>query len=416
MPSPLTLLLAALLRRPTATATSLARGEGDAAASRRLRPAEAVPGLVDHHDVDGSCRKLVAASGEAGWLKACVPADQGGLYPALDVRTLCITRATLAYVEGLADFAFAMQGLGTGVVSLFGTPRNRRRSAAARRSPRRQGHRRLRPDRARSPAPTSRRSPLHRRAGRHPTMCGSTGEKTWISNGGIADRMSSSARTGEAPGARGLSAFLVEADTPGLSIAERLDTIAPHPLARLAFDGCRVPLSNARIGKPGGGFKPSPWRPRHLPLRRWRRRPRHGHCRALDEATRRAKSSIMFGAPLADLQLTQAALADSVAELEAAALLVFRAAWAKDQGKPRITKRGGHRQDGRHRERPEGHRPGDPGLRRPDGVKKGEKVEELYREIRALRIYEGATEVQKVVIARAHLAEAEAAAHSKAAG
>ncbi len=370
--------------------------------------ARTVPGLVDHHDVDGSCRKLVAAMGEAGWLKACVPADQGGLYPALDVRTLCITRATLAYVEGLADFAFAMQGLGTGVVSLFGTPEQKALCCP----PVREG-KAIAAFALSEPDAGSDVAAMSTTATRLDDGWRLDGVKTWISNGGIADRYVVFARTGEAPGARGISAFIVPADAPGLSIAERIDVIAPHPLATLLFEDCRLP-ADALIGKPGGGFAMAManldiFRPTVAAAALGM------GLRALDEATRRAKSRIMFGAPLADLQLTQAALADSVAELEAAALLVFRAAWAKDQGKPRITREAAI---AKMVATENAQKVIDRAIQVFGGlgVKKGEKVEELYREIRALRIYEGATEVQKVVIARAHLAEAEAAAQSKAAG
>jgi acyl-CoA dehydrogenase len=366
-----------------------------------------VPGLVDHHDVDGSCRRLVAAMGEAGWLKACVPAEQGGLYPALDVRTLCITRATLAYVEGLADFAFAMQGLGTGVVSLFGTEAQKALCCP----PVRDG-KAIAAFALSEPDAGSDVAAMSTTATRLADGWRLDGVKTWISNGGIADRYVVFARTGEAPGARGISAFIVPADAPGLSIAERIDVIAPHPLATLLFEDCRLP-ADALIGKPGGGFAMAManldiFRPTVAAAALGM------GLRALDEATRRAKSRVMFGAPLADLQLTQAALADSVAELEAAALLVFRAAWAKDQGKPRITKEAAI---AKMVATENAQKVIDRAIQVFGGlgVKKGEKVEELYREIRALRIYEGATEVQKVVIARAHLAEAEAAA-SKAAG
>ncbi|AVO43945.1 acyl-CoA dehydrogenase family protein [Phreatobacter cathodiphilus] len=369
--------------------------------------ARTVPGLVDHHDVDGSCRRLVAAMGEAGWLKACVPADQGGLYPALDVRTLCITRATLAYVEGLADFAFAMQGLGTGVVSLFGTEAQKALCCP----PVRDG-KAIAAFALSEPDAGSDVAAMSTTATRLADGWRLDGVKTWISNGGIADRYVVFARTGEAPGARGISAFIVPADAPGLSIAERIDVIAPHPLATLLFEECRLP-ADALIGKPGGGFAMAManldiFRPTVAAAALGM------GLRALDEATRRARSRIMFGAPLADLQLTQAALADSVAELEAAALLVFRAAWAKDQGKPRITKEAAI---AKMVATENAQKVIDRAIQIFGGlgVKKGEKVEELYREIRALRIYEGATEVQKVVIARAHLAEAEAAA-SKAAG
>jgi acyl-CoA dehydrogenase len=223
------------------------------------------------------------------------------------------------------------------------------------------------------------------------------GAKTWISNGGIADHYVVFARSGEAPGAKGLSAFVVDADAPGLSVAGRIDVIAPHPLATLRFAGCRVPVAN-RLGAPGEGFRVamatldifrSTVAAAALGLAR----------RALDESLERATTRKLFGAPLADLQLTQAALADSAIDIDAAALLIYRAAWSKDRGAPRITRESSaakafatemaQRAIDRAVQLFGGH-----------GVRVGVKVEALYREIRALRIYEGATEVQKVIVAR----------------
>jgi acyl-CoA dehydrogenase len=223
------------------------------------------------------------------------------------------------------------------------------------------------------------------------------GVKTWISNGGVADHYVVFARTGEAAGARGLSAFVVDADAPGLSIAGRIEVIAPHPLATLRFTGCRVPLAN-RLGAPGGGFKVA-----MATLDIFRSTVAAAALgfarRALDEASERAATRNLFGAPLADLQLTQAALADSAIDVDAATLLIYRAAWAKDRGAERITRESSiakafatemaQRVIDRAVQLFGGH-----------GVRVGVKVEALYREIRALRIYEGATEVQKVIIAR----------------
>jgi acyl-CoA dehydrogenase len=379
----------------------------DHAARLTAWAARHVPPLVDHDDIDGSCRRLVAAMGEAGFLRACVPGDQGGLTPNLDARTLCITRAILAYVDGLADFAFAMQGLGTGPISFFGTEAQK----AAACPPVRDG-KAVAAFALSEPDAGSDVAAMATTATRVAEGWRLDGVKTWISNGGIADRYVVFARTGEQPGARGISAFIVPATTPGLTIAERIDVIAPHPLATLAFDNCVVP-ADALLGKPGGGFAVAMatldmFRPTVAAAALGM------GLRALDEATRRAKARQMFGAPLADLQLTQASLADSVAELEAAALLVFRAAWAKDQGKPRITKEAAI---AKMVATENAQKVIDRAIQVFGGlgVKKGEKVEELYREIRALRIYEGATEVQKVVIARAHLAEAEQASLPKAA-
>src|SRR5436190_1841385 len=209
-----------------------------------------VPGLIDHHDPDGSCRRLVAALGKHGLLRHSVTSPYGGLTQKFDVRSLCLIRETLAYEDGLADFAFAMQGLGTGPVTLFGTEEQKRKwlpsiaegkaiSAFALSEPE-------------AGSDVAALACAAKPDGNDHVVL--DGEKTWISNGGIADRYVVFCRTGEAPGAKGLSAFMVEADTPGFTIAERLESISPHPLARLTFKDCRIPIGN-RIGKGGEGFK-----------------------------------------------------------------------------------------------------------------------------------------------------------------
>jgi acyl-CoA dehydrogenase len=367
-----------------------------------------VHGLVDHDDIDGSCRRLVAALGRAGWLRAVVPAAYGGLHPGFDVRTLCVAREVLGREEGLADFAFAMQGLGTGSLTLFGSDDLKQRYlgrvaageaiAAFALSEPEAGS-----DVAAMATTATPDGSAHVRL---------DGVKTWISNGGIADHYVVFARTGEAPGARGLSAFMVDADAPGLSIAERIDVIAPHPLATLQFEGCRVPLTD-RIGGPGEGFKVA-----MATLDVFRSTVGAAALgfarRALDEALAQAASRQLFGAPLGDLQLTQAALAEMATEVDAAALLVYRAAWTKDQGAPRITREAAM---AKMFATEAAQRVIDRAVQIFGGlgVKRGVKVEELYREIRALRIYEGATEVQKVVIARELLKNAEAARPPRAA-
>ncbi|SDF26817.1 acyl-CoA dehydrogenase family protein [Bosea robiniae] len=348
---------------------------------------------LPHDDVDEACRARVAALGAAGFLKAAVPAAYGGLSEKLDVRTLCLAREILAAHDGLADFAFAMQGLGTGAISIAGSEAMKRhilpdvaagkRIAAFALSEKEAGS-----DVAAMATTATPDGNTHVRI---------DGEKSWISNGGIADHYIVFARTGEAPGARGLSAFLVEADTPGLTIAERIEVIAPHPLATLRFESCRVPLEN-RIGGPGDGFKVA-----MATLDIFRSTVGAAALgfarRALHETLAHANGRKLFGGTLGDLQLSQAAIADSAAEVDAAALLVYRAAWTKDRGAARVTREAAlaklvatenaqkviDRAVQIHG-----------GL----GVTKGVKVEELYREIRALRIYEGASEVQKVVIAR----------------
>jgi acyl-CoA dehydrogenase len=348
---------------------------------------------VDHADVDRSCRALARALGAAGWLRAVVPAAYGGLSERLDVRTLCLAREVLAWNDSLADFAFAMQGLGTGSISLFGDD-----TLKARYLPPVCLGERIAAFALSEPQAGSDVSALATTA----TMDGPShvridGTKTWISNGGIADHYVVFARTGEGPGARGLSAFVVDADAPGLAVAGRIEVIAPHPLATLRFSGCRVPLAN-RLGAPGEGFKVA-----MATLDIFRSTV--GACalglarRALDEAADRCAQRELFDAPLFELQMTQAALADSATELDAAALLVYRAAWTKDSGAARISRESSmaklfateaaQRVIDRAVQLFGGH-----------GVRVGSKVEALYREIRALRIYEGASEVQKVVVAR----------------
>ncbi len=348
---------------------------------------------VDHADVDRACRNLVRALGEAGWLKAVVPAAYGGLSDKIDVRTLCLAREILAWHDSLADFAFAMQGLGTGSISLFGSD-----ALKAKYLPAVCDGRHIAAFALSEPAAGSDVSALETTAtGDGPGHVRIDGIKTWISNGGIADHYVVFARTGEAPGAKGLSAFVVDADTPGLSVAERIDVIAPHPLATLRFHECRVPVTH-RLGASGEGFKVamatldifrSTVAAAALGLAR----------RALHEAVERAVTRKLFGRPLGELQMTQASLADSAAEVDASALLVYRAAWTKDQGAERITRESSI---AKMFATEMGQKVVDRAVQifGGNGVRVGTKVEALYREIRALRIYEGATEVQKVVVAR----------------
>lgn len=348
---------------------------------------------LPHDDVDAACRARVRALGRAGFLRAAVPAAYGGLTDQLDVRTLCLTRDILAAQDGLADFTFAMQGLGTGSISLFGSARLKERYLP----------------------PVARGEKIaafalsEREAGSDVAAIATAatpdgadhilidGSKTWISNGGIADHYVVFVRTGEAPGARGLSAFVVDAETPGLTIEERIDVIAPHPLATLKFEKCRIPVTQ-RLGTAGEGFKIAM---ATLDIFRstvgaaalgFARRAQH-------ETLQRAASRQLFGGVLGDLQLVQAAIAESAAELDAASLLVYRAAWTKDQGAPRVTREAAM---AKMVATENAQRIIDRAVQLHGGlgVTKGVKVEELYREIRALRIYEGATDVQKIVIAR----------------
>ena len=355
--------------------------------------ADATLPSLPHDDVDAACRARVNALGNAGFLKAVVPAEAGGMHPRLDVRTLCLAREILAFRDGLADFAFAMQGLGSASISLFGSA-----ALKARYLPPVAAGDAIAAFALSEPEAGSDVAALATTAkpdgNAHVRI---TGTKTWISNGGIADHYVVFARTGEGAGARGLSAFVVDADAPGLTVSERIEVIAPHPLATLRFDGVRVPLGN-RLGSAGDGFKVA-----MATLDVFRSTVGAAALgfarRALHETIERAANRKLFGAPLSELQLTQAAIADSASEVDASALLVYRAAWTKDQGAPRVTREAAiakmFASEAAQRVIDRAVQ-----LHGGLGVTKGVKVEELYREIRALRIYEGATEVQKVVIAR----------------
>jgi acyl-CoA dehydrogenase len=344
---------------------------------------------VDHDDVDAACRALVAMLGRDGWLMhSAIDPDAPG---PLDVRALCLIRETLARHDGLADFAFAMQGLGAGAISLFG-------SAAQR-----QWLKRTRAGTAiaafalSEPKSGSDVANIDMAATRDGGDYVLDGEKTWISNGGIADFYVVFARTGEAPGAKGISAFVVPADVAGFSIVERIAVIAPHPLARIRFEGARVPAA-AMIGTPGEGFKIA-----MATLDVFRTTVGAAALgfarRALDETIARVGTRKLFGAPLSDLQMVQGQIADMAVDVDAAALLVYRAAWTKDMGAKRVTREAAMAKLFAT-ERAQDVIDKAVQIHGGDGVRSGHIVESLYREIRALRIYEGASEVQKVVIAR----------------
>ena len=350
------------------------------------------------HDVDAACRALVRQLGDAGWLKHAIGGTAyGGASDAIDTRAVCLIRETLARHSGLADFAFAMQGLGSGAITLFGSEENKqeyltrvgRGDAIA-------AFALSEPDAGSDVAAMSCAAVLD---GEHYVL---NGEKTWISNGGIADMYVVFARTGEAPGARGISAFIVDAGLPGFEIAERIDVIAPHPLARLRFTDCRVPVSK-RLGEAGKGFKVA-----MATLDIFRTSVAAAALgfarRALDEALARATSRKMFGKTLADFQLTQAKLAQMATGIDAAALLTYRAAWQRDQGR-RVTKEAAM---AKLTATETAQQVIDAAVQMFGGmgVVSEQPVERLYREIRSLRIYEGATEVQQLIIARELLAEA----------
>ena len=345
---------------------------------------------VDHSDTDTACRHLVTQLGQAGILNhsATDPADPR----SLDVRSLCLIRETLARHDGLADFAFAMQGLGTGAISLFGSDAQKFAWLSRTRTGEAISAFALTEPQSGSDVANSTMTAIE--DGNDFVL---NGEKTWISNGGIADVYTLFARTGEAPGAKGLSAFILPNGLPGFEIAERLETIAPHPLATLRFTDCRVPKT-ALLGERGDGFKiamsvldvfRSTVAAAALGFAR----------RALDEALNRVRTRQVMGTKLFDLQMVQGHIADMALDVDASALLVYRAAWTKDSGAPRVTREAAMAKlfatDQAQQVIDKAVQ-----LHGGDGVKSDEPVERLYREIRALRIYEGASDVQRVVIAR----------------
>lgn len=343
-------------------------------------------------DVDAACRTLVRQLGDAGWLQHAINKDDG----AIDTRAICLIRETLARHNGLADFAFAMQGLGSGAISLFGSDANK-----AAYLPRVASGQAIAAFALSEPQAGSDVAAMRCAAVADGDSYVINGEKTWISNGGIADFYVVFARTGEQPGARGISAFIVDADAPGLEIAERIDVIAPHPLARLVFRDCRVPASQ-RLGAPGQGFKVA-----MATLDVFRTSVAAAALgfarRAFDEAIAHASTRKMFGQTLSDFQLTQAKLAEMATGIDAAALLTYRAAWQRDQG-ARVTKEAAM---AKMTATETAQKVIDAAVQMFGGlgVVSEHPVERLYREIRALRIYEGATEVQQLIIARELLRE-----------
>jgi alkylation response protein AidB-like acyl-CoA dehydrogenase len=349
-------------------------------------------GEIDHADVDAACKQLVVALGTAGVLRHCVPKAFGGIRDEIDSRSLCLIRETLAYADGLADFAFAMQGLGTGAISLSGS--EALKQAVLPKVARGEWISAFALSEPEAGSDVAAMACAAHRDGDHFVL---DGEKTWISNGGIADVYTVFARTGEAPGTRGISAFVVFADTPGFTIPERIETIAPHPLARLRFDNCRIPASQL-LGASGEGFKIAM---RTLDIFR----PSVAAAaigfarRALDEAVAHAKSRKMFGATLGDLPTAQSTLGEMATAIDAAALLTSRTAWQRDVQK-RPTTREAAMAKMTATENAQWVIDQALQLFGGRGVRVGEITERLYREIRALRIYEGATEVQKLIIGR----------------
>jgi acyl-CoA dehydrogenase len=348
--------------------------------------------IAEESDLEKTCRNLARQLSEGGWFRYAIAGESyGAAADSIDVRTLCLMREGLAQRSGLTEFVFAMQGLGSGPISLFGSDVQKKKYL-----PRVAEGSLLAAFALSETVAGSDAAALQCEA----KLDGGTyilnGEKTWISNGGIADFYVVFARTGEAPGSRGISAFVVEASTPGFEVAERIEVVAPHPLARLAFKNCRVATSQ-RLGEPGQGLKIA-----LATLDVFRTSVAAAATgfarRALRLALERSVSRKMFGQALADFQLTQAKLADMASAIDAAALLTYRAAWLKDAGKPITTEAAMAKMVATE----SAQRVIDSAVQifGALGVMKGNPVESLYREIRPLRIYEGATEVQQIVIAR----------------
>jgi acyl-CoA dehydrogenase len=353
-------------------------------------------GLLAEHPgendaIDNHCRSLVRGLGAAGLLQTCVPRDLAG-DSAISVRSLCLSRETLSYRSGLADFAFAMQGLGSGPISLFGNDDLKKRylpNVAAGKS--------IAAFAISEAEAGSDVGALKTTATKDGDDYLLNGNKTWISNAGIADHYIVFARTDEAPATRGLTAFVVDADTQGLSISERIQVAAPHPLGTLQFEDCRVSSENMVSG-PGDGFRVAMGT-----LDVFRTSVGAAALgfakRAFDEAVARSKERVAFGKHLSDFQITQAKIADMAVSIDAAALLIYRAAWNKDRSpEKRITREAAM---AKLYATEEAQKVIDQAVQLFGGlgVVTGNVVEGLYREVRALRIYEGTSEIQKLIIA-----------------
>jgi len=356
---------------------------------------------VDESDDRAACRDWVARLGQDGWLRYCVPAAHGGALPSLDSRSLVILRETLAFHSPLADFAFAMQGLGSGALTLAGTPAQKARYLNAVAT-----GQKIAAFALSEPEAGSDVAAMATRATQAAAGWTLQGSKTWISNGDLADFYVVFAKTDPEAGARGISAFIVDAKQPGLDSSEHIHVMAPHPLATLRFDGCAIG-PDALVGTLHGGFKlamqtldifRASVAAAALGMAR----------RAFAEAVAHAKQRKMFGQTLADFQLTQARLGEMSALIDAAALLTYRAAWQRDcsatqgAGTPAYTTAAA---TAKLTATENAQRVIDMALQMfgGRGVQVGQKVESLYRDIRSLRIYEGASEVQLLILGKAAL-------------
>lgn len=356
--------------------------------------AENMPALTanEHDDLDGTCVGLVRALGDSGFGAYAVPESAGGNTEKLDVRSLCIIRETLARHNALADFAFAMQGLGSGPISLFGSVDQQERYLR----PVSRGEK-ISAFALSEPNAGSDVAAMSCRAEKQGDNWSLSGTKTWISNAGIADFYTVFARTDEQGGAKGISCFIVEKDTLGFEVTERIDLVAPHPLGTLEFDNCVIPESQ-RVGELGRGFGMamatldvfrSTVAAASLGMAR----------RALDETLDYSAQREIFGGTLADLQLVQAKIGEMALKVDSSALLIYRAAWTKDCAADRVTREAAM---AKYHATEAAQEVIDSAVQifGGKGVTKGYVVESLYRDVRALRIYEGASEVQTTIIAR----------------
>ncbi|MDA7568752.1 acyl-CoA dehydrogenase family protein [Emcibacteraceae bacterium] len=347
---------------------------------------------IDHSDVDQACKDILQKLAEGGWLKYVIPKAHGGIFDDFDVRSLCIIRETLARHDGLADFVFAMQGLGSGTITLFGSEENKTEYLPFVANGEKMAAFAL--TELESGSDVANMTTTAELNDDHYII---NGAKTFISNGGIADYYVLFATTGDAPGAKGLSAFILDADTAGLEVTERINVTAPHPLATLSFKNCKIEKTK-RLGNSGDGFKAAMATLDIFRTTVGAAALGFSRC-ALSEAATRTNERNLFGAPLNNLQLVQGMLAECATDVDTSALLIYRAAWTRDTKKRRVTREAAM---AKMHSTETAQQVIDKAIQifGGQGVVSGVKVEELYREIRALRIYEGATEVQKVIIAR----------------
>lgn len=347
---------------------------------------------IDHSDVDQACKDILQKLAEGGWLKYVIPKAYGGIFDDFDVRSLCIIRETLARHDGLADFVFAMQGLGSGTITLFGSEENKTEYLPFVANGEKMAAFAL--TELESGSDVANMTTTAELNDDHYII---NGDKTFISNGGIADYYVLFARTGDAPGAKGLSAFILDADTAGLEITERINVTAPHPLATISFKNCKIEKTK-RLGNSGDGFKAAMATLDIFRTTVGAAALGFSRC-ALSEAATRTNERNLFGAPLNNLQLVQGMLAECATDVDTSALLIYRAAWTRDTKERRVTREAAM---AKMHSTETAQQVIDKAIQifGGQGVVSGVKVEELYREIRALRIYEGATEVQKVIIAR----------------